>query len=212
MSWRKTPKHSIIVCHPSRDSFTCTVANRYALAAQRVRHEVVLRDLYAIGFDPVLKDAERPSANGSVLADDVERELALLAGSDIFVLIYPIWFGLPPAMLKGYVDRVFGAGFSHRAVREQMMHPLMTGKALLSFTSSGSSRAWLEEQGAYESLRTVFDTYIRHAFSLASARHVHFPTIVENSKKSYIDECLFEVEEEAREAAAALLLPSLDRK
>ena len=212
MNWRSRPKHSVIVCHPSKDSFTRAVADRYAFAVRAVGHEVELRDLYAIGFDPVLKDAERPSTQGSALAEDVGTELELLAGSDIFVLVYPIWFGMPPAMLKGYVDRVFGAGFSHRAVREQMMHPLMNGKALLSFTSSGSSRAWLDEQGAFESLRNVFDTYMRHAFSLASARRVHFDNIVEHAKRNYIDQCLFDVEQEARKAAADLLVPMLDRK
>ena len=211
MSWRRTPKHSVIVCHPSRTSFSCAVADRYAQAARRVRHDVIVRDLYDMGFDPVLKDAERPSSHGSVLADDVAAELELLAGSDIFVLVYPIWFGMPPAMLKGYVDRVLGAGFSHRAIRDQTLHPLMNGKTLLSFTSSGSSRAWLDEQGAFESLRNVFDTYMRHAFSLASTRHVHFDNIVEHSRKSYIERCLFDVEQEARRAAADLLVPALDR-
>lgn len=212
MGWHSKPKHSVIICHPAASSFTHAVADRYCLAVGEVGHDVVVRDLYAMGFDPVLKDAERPSARGAVLADDVEHELRCLAGSDIFVLVYPIWFGMPPAMLKGYVDRVFGAGFSHRAVHDRMMHPLMNGKALLSFTSSGTSRQWLDEQGAFESLRNVFDTYMRHAFSLRSAHRVHFSNIVENVKKSYAEQCLSDVEQEARKAAADLVLPSLDSK
>jgi NAD(P)H dehydrogenase (quinone) len=212
MSWRSNLKHSVIVCHPSQDSFTSAVADRYCAAVRAFGHDVVFRDLYEIGFDPVLKDEERPSSRGAALADDVCQELELLAGSDVFVLVYPIWFGTPPAMLKGYVDRVFGAGFSHRAVQERMTHPLMSGKALLSFTSSGASRQWLDEQGSFESLINVFDTYLRHAFSMASARRVHFSNIVENTKKAYIEECLFDVEQEAGKVAADLTLPLLDRK
>lgn len=58
----------------------------------------------------------------------------------------------------------------------------------------------------------MFDTYLRHAFSLASARRVHFPNVVEHDKKSYIDQCLFDAEQEAPKAAADLLVPTLDRK
>lgn len=212
MSWRSKLKHSVIVCHPSKDSFTRAVADRYCVAARKFGHDVVFRDLYSMGFDPVLKDEERPSSRSAALADDVSHELELLAGSDIFVLVYPIWFGMPPAMMTGYVDRVFGAGFSHRAVRARMMHPLMSGKALLSFTSSGASRQWLDEQGAFEALINVFDTYLRHAFSMASARRVHFSNIVENTKKAYVEECLFVVEQEVGKVAADLTLPVLDKK
>lgn len=209
MSRRGKLKHSVIVCHPSKDSFTSAVADRYCVAVRGSGHDVVLRDLYRMGFDPVLKDTERPSERNSALSDDISCELELLAGSDIFVLVYPIWFGMPPAMLKGYVDRVFGAGFSHRALRERATHPLLSGKTLLSFTSSGNSEQWLDEQGAFESLINVFDTYLRRAFSMAGAHRVHFSNIVENTKKAYVDECLFEVERQARQVAAPLVVAAL---
>jgi NAD(P)H dehydrogenase (quinone) len=205
MGERRKPKHSVIFCHPAATSFTQSVADRYCLAARQCGHEVITRNLYGMNFDPVLKDGERPSSHPYVLAPDVEHELELLSGTDVFVLVYPIWFGMPPAMLKGYVDRVLGAGFPHRAVRERTTHPLMSGKDLVSFTSSGTSRQWLDEQGAFQSLRKVFDTYLCHAFSLASAQRVHFPNIVEGTKKGYVEQCLFDVEQEARKACAKLV-------
>jgi len=207
MSKRRKPKHAVIICHPSRSSFTRAVADRYCLSVRLVGHEAITRDLYGIGFDPVLKDDERPAARPYALAPDVAHELELLSGTDVFVFVYPIWFGGPPAMLKGYVDRVLGAGFSHRAVRARMSHPLMSGKDLLSFTSSGESREWLDEQGAFESLRSVFDTYLCHAFSLASAHRVHFSNVVANTSKRYVEQCLFDVEQEAQKVCARWVDP-----
>jgi NAD(P)H dehydrogenase (quinone) len=128
----------------------------------------------------------------------VAEELELLAGTDVFVLVYPIWFGSPPALIKGYIDRVLGAGFPYGAVRDRRFHPLMAGKRLVSFTSSGTTRAWLEEQGALGSLRTLYDNYLRNAFSLEATEHIHFDAITEGLKKSFVDQNLFQVGETAR--------------
>jgi NAD(P)H dehydrogenase (quinone) len=59
-----------------------------------------------MNFDPVLRRGERKGRP----ARDVDQEWALLGKVDVYVLVYPIWFGAPPAMLRGYIDRVFGAG------------------------------------------------------------------------------------------------------
>src|SRR3546814_6867753 len=67
---------------------------------------------------------------------DVAEEVRLISGASVFVLIYPIWFGTPPAMLKGYVERVLGTGFSYRDVRENQENALLTGAHLLSLTRS----------------------------------------------------------------------------
>ena len=98
----KTYKHAIIACHPDEKSFTLAVANRYAEAVRAHGHEAIIRDLYRMKFNPVLKSAERRGRP----AKDVEKEWGTLGKVDVFVLVYPIWFGTPPAMLKGYIDRV----------------------------------------------------------------------------------------------------------
>jgi len=206
-SARRRFRHAVILAHPDPRSFNASVAERYAKTVTALGHEVVIRDLYRLHFDPILKDNERPTASDYMLDGDVAVELGQLEGVDQFVLVYPIWFGLPPAMLKGYVDRVFGAGFSFRALRDRRRHPFLTGNRLLSFTSSGTSRPWLEEQGAWLSLKTIFDDYLRRAFSLEAAEHVHFDSIVDDMKPRFVEEHLFKVEETAKRVCAALPRP-----
>jgi len=198
------PKHVVVLCHPESDSFNASVARTYCETVQALGQEAILRDLYRLNFDPVLKSHEQPGRTDFELSDDVAEELELLEGVDVFVLVYPIWFGTPPAMMKGYVERVLGAGFSHRAVRARQFHPMLSGNRLLSFTSSGTTRQWLEEQGAWRSLRQLFDGYLAHAFSLEGHEHIHFSAIVDGLKERFVNEHLEEVRQRAREICSIM--------
>ena len=197
--------HAVILCHPDPNSFNAAVARRYCETVRETGQTAVLRDLYQMGFDPVLRSDERPQTNDIVIATDVAAEIEEIRSADVFVLIYPIWFGTPPAMLKGYVERVFGAGFDHRAMREHKRHSFLADKHLLSLSSSGNSIQWLEAQGAWWSLRTVFDTYLSNAFGMKSNDHIHFPDIVDGLKQRWVDEELNRVSEIARKTCSRLI-------
>ena len=131
----RTPRHAVILCHPDPHSFNRGVADAYCAAVRKCGQDVVVRDFYAMGFDPVLKGHERPTGADFTPSPDVRRELDLLRPCDVFVLVYPIWFGTPPAMLKGYVERVLGAGVDPKSVRARAGTSFLAGKRLLSFTS-----------------------------------------------------------------------------
>ena len=167
-------KHAIIACHPLERSLTLALAERYAEAVRGHGHEALVRDLYRLGFDPVLKQAEREGEP----AADVVREWQALGEVDVFVLAYPIWFGAPPAMLKGYIDRVFGAGRRLGVMDEAPPESVLQGKHLVSLTLSGHMRAWLDERGVLESLRNLFDRYLGQVFGLPETHHYHFEGIV----------------------------------
>lgn len=202
---RKQSRHALILCHPESGSFNRAVADTYANAVRKLGHEVVLRDLYAMGFDPVLKAEERPTVENHRISPDVEREIELLRACDAFVLVYPIWFGTPPAMLKGYVERVLGSGIDPRQVEERSANSFLAGKRLVSFTTSAMSETWLNGQGQWLSLRYIFDHYLTHAFGMLPDEHVHFPNVTTGMPKLWADRHLYQVEEQARKTCAALL-------
>lgn len=197
------PSHAVILCHPDPNSFNASVAQTYCDTVRALGHEVFLRDLYSMNFDPVLKSSERPEAHGFAATRDVAAEMDVIRDADVFVLVYPIWFGTPPAMMKGYVERVFGAGFDFRAIRARETH-FMSGKHLLSLTSSGTSFQWLNEQAAWESLRNVFDRYLANAFSMASCEHLHVSNVVDDMAERFVREELYRVTEFARQTCARL--------
>lgn len=170
-------RHAVILCHPDPHSFNHGIANAYGEAVRSAGQDVVVRDLYAIGFDPVLKADERPTLAAPVRSPDVAAELEMLAGSDVFVLIYPIWFGSPPAMMKGYIERVLGTGARPDQVQKRQRTDLLGGKRLLSFTTSAASDVWLNEQGQEQGLRSVLDMYLVHAFGMHAQEHKRFDHI-----------------------------------
>ena len=196
----QTFKHAIIACHPEHRSFTLSVANRYAEVVRAHGHEVELRDLYRIRFNPVLRASERKGTP----TPDVTREWGHLGKPDVYVLVYPIWFGTPPAMLKGYIDRVFGAGRTRGMGGEGGSGELLAGKRLVSLTSSGSMRAWLAEKGVLGSLRTVYDRYFAEVFGFEETHSYHFDGVTAEIPEREIRMHLLDVEKAARDVMSRM--------
>ena len=170
-------KHAIIVAHPNIDSFNLTMARAYKASAERVGHRVEMRDLYRIGFDPRLGDREIPRPAGFKPAADVNAERASIGGADVFVFVYPLWFNSPPAMLKGYLERVFGMGFGY-GPGSGGVAPLLDGKRMVSLTSSGAPKDWVVKGGGWEALRTLYDEHFAAVCGLSVVDHLHFGEIV----------------------------------
>lgn len=194
-------RHAVILCHPADRSFNHSIAQAYCEEVARCGQETILRDLYRLNFDPVLRAKERPVEGGKP-SRDVAAELRELEECSVFTLVYPIWFGTPPAMLKGYVERVLGSGVTPQNVLLRNRVGFLTGKPLLSFTTSATRDIWLDEQGQVSSLRQVFDRYLAHAFGMQLEKHVHFGHILPGTNARFIDEYLYEVREEARRVCA----------
>jgi len=172
-------KHAVIVAHPNPHSLTCSVARAYAEAVDQLGHTAIVRDLYAIGFDPCLKAMEIPRPEGYEFAADVLHERALLADADVFALIYPFWFNAPPAILKGYIDRVFSMDFGYAPVVGGT-EPLLEEKRLISFSFSGAPDDWVRATGALQALTTLFDQHLSGVSGLRILGHVHTGRIVPN--------------------------------
>ncbi len=105
-------KISVILGHPRRTSLNHALA---AAAAERLRengHEVRQHDLQAEGFDPVLAPGEE--SDGAPLPPDVEAHCREIAEADGIVVVHPNWWGGPPAILKGWIDRVLRPGVAYR--------------------------------------------------------------------------------------------------
>lgn len=95
---------SVILAHPYEGSFNHALFRTTVDTFSRLGVKVFAHDLYVEGFDPVLTRAELGKAPTSDAL--VKRYSDELIESDILVFIHPNWWGQPPAILKGYIDRV----------------------------------------------------------------------------------------------------------
>jgi len=185
-------KHAVILAHPARKSLNATIARTYAEAVERLGHEVVLRDLYAMRFDPCLHAAEIPGPRAPKFRADVLRERELLADVNAFVLVYPLWFNAPPAILKGYIDRVFGMGFGF-GPGFGGTEPGLKGRKLLSFTTSGAPDFWMRDTGALGALMRLFDAHLGGTCGLTVLDHAHFGGMVSGIRQDAVDSVLSKV-------------------
>jgi len=170
-------KHAVILAHPARNSLNAAIAEAYQAAVEGLGHEVVLRDLYRMRFDPCLKASEIPGPKVPRFRKDVVLERALIADVDVFAFVYPLWFNAPPAILKGYVDRVFGMGFGFQPGFGGTT-PALTGRKLISFTTSGAPEAWMRDTGALSGLMRLFDAHLGGTCGLNVIDHAHFGGMV----------------------------------
>jgi NAD(P)H dehydrogenase (quinone) len=116
----------IVHAHPEAQSFNASMTRTAAETLAASGHEVLISDLYAMGFDPIsdrrnfttvhdasyyrqqAEEAHAAQVNG--FAHDIQQEMDKLFWCDVLILQFPLWwFGLP-AILKGWVDRVFASG------------------------------------------------------------------------------------------------------
>ena len=134
-------KHLIVVAHPVEDSFTMSVERDYLGESIRVGHDVRVHDLYRMGFDPVLS-AQELTEQSDVhvrMADVVIAQKDVLA-ADVVTVVYPLWWMAMPAMMKGYIDRVFSRGFAYET-QPGGVHGLLSGRRAVVVTVSAAPLA-----------------------------------------------------------------------
>ena len=105
----------VVRAHPVRESFLQTAGDRAVAALERGGHEVRQIDLYADDFDPRLSVEEwRTRHDPGMTRPQLARHVELLRWADHLVLVYPTWFGGFPAILKGWIDRVWMQDVAYR--------------------------------------------------------------------------------------------------
>ena len=134
---------SLILAHPEPGSFNHAIAQAAIEVLNTCGHQVWVHDLYAEGFDPVLPAGE--AARASVLPEAIAAHCREIAAADGIVIIHPNWWGQPPAVLKGWVDRVIRAGVAYAFVEgdsgEGVPVGLLRAKAAVVFNTSNTSAA-----------------------------------------------------------------------
>jgi len=131
---------SVILAHPESGSFNRAIAGTAVDELKRNGHVVSFHDLYAEKFDPILPREEIPKDIS--LPHEIEthcREIAEAAG---MIIVHPNWWGQPPAILKGWVDRVIRPGVAYQFLEgdkgEGIPEGLLKKKAVLVFNTSNT--------------------------------------------------------------------------
>jgi len=132
----------VILGHPNKGSFNHAIANTVIETLSNNGHEVFFHDLYEEKFDPILSGQEIPK--GVSLERIIKEHCNEISNADGIVIVHPNWWGQPPAILKGWVDRVIRAGVAYEFKEgdngEGIPIGLLKAETALVFNTSNTPR------------------------------------------------------------------------
>ena len=130
----------VILGHPTKGSFNHAIADTAVSKLRENGHEVIYHDLYAEKFDPLLLGEEIPKE--TELDPLIEKHCREIKEADGIIIIHPNWWGQPPAILKGYVDRIIRAGVAYEFLEgdggEGIPNGLLKAETALVFNTSNT--------------------------------------------------------------------------
>jgi putative NADPH-quinone reductase len=132
----------VVYCHPSPASLVAAARDRVLAGLAAAGAEVRIADLYAEGFEPEFSAAERADHRHPGVDPSIARYAQDLSWCDTLILVYPTWWGGQPAMLKGWIDRVWanGVAWSLPEGANRLRPGLRELRRLVVVTTHGSTK------------------------------------------------------------------------
>ena len=139
----------IVYAHPNPHSFNTALRDSAIDTLNRAGHSVLLSDLYAMGFDPVMSLAE---LKGDLSA--IQSEMEKVSWADLLLFQFPDWWYSMPAIMRGWIDRVFAFGFTYDD-QHSFENGLLLGKKALICMSVGSRQDYFQQAPERDLMRVL---------------------------------------------------------
>ncbi|MDW7693021.1 NAD(P)H-dependent oxidoreductase [Flammeovirgaceae bacterium SG7u.111] len=166
-------KHLIIYAHPNEHSLNGHLKKIVLDQLIQQRHEIKVRDLYQLNFNPVLSLEDIAGQRKGEVYEDVKTEQNCITWADSITFIYPIWWTGLPAIMKGYIDRVFSYGFAYR-YDQGIQKGLLSGKQAIIINTYGKSQREYHDLGMDKALELASDKGIYTYCGLEIRQHLFF--------------------------------------
>jgi len=183
---------SLILAHPDPNSFNHAIAKTAVEALVSNGHTVWFHDLYQEKFDPLLPAEEFPKE--ALLPIEIKRHCREIAEADGIVIVHPNWWGQPPAILKGWIDRVIRPGVAYEFLEEDQGEGVPNGllkaqQALVFNTSNTETKR--EKQAFGDPLESLWKNCIFDLCGVTDFYRRMFNIIVVSSdlqRKAWLEE------------------------
>ncbi|MGE8381532.1 Glutathione-regulated potassium-efflux system ancillary protein KefF [compost metagenome] len=166
-------KHLIIYAHPNQESLNGQFKQAIEKNLLQQKQDVIVRDLYILGFDPVLSLEDMTGQRKGIVNELIKNEQEYIKWADIVTFIYPIWWTGMPAIMKGYIDRVFSYGFAYR-YDQGIQKGLLTGKQAIILNTHGKSNEEYSTIGMDKALLLTSDKGIYTYCGFQVTEHFFF--------------------------------------
>ncbi len=155
----------LVFAHPRRSSLTGHVADAFAAAAAANGHAFEWADLARERFDPVLREADEPEWDDpdKIYSEEVRCEMRRVERNEATVMVFPVYWWSVPALLKGWIDRVWNNGWAYGARRFPQRRVWMIGVA-------GGTESGFAKRGYDNAMRTQLDVGVLDYCGVAERR------------------------------------------
>ncbi|MGC5325116.1 NAD(P)H-dependent oxidoreductase [Brevibacillus sp. SYSU BS000544] len=139
-------KVAIVFAQTGKTSFNHEILNRAQTTCDRLGLTYTVRDLYQMNFQPVFSEEDMRNVEQNKASGDIDEEQQVITDADTLLMIYPVWWWSQPAILKGWIDRVFTDNFAFRYEKNGPVG-LLKGKKAIVFTTTRESEKELKASG-----------------------------------------------------------------
>ena len=174
-------KALIIYANYKELSFTGAIRDELADTFHKNGHEVVIRDLYEIKFNPVLSKKDLESIENEIFPIDIMDEQKFIQWADLICFVYPIWWSGMPAILKGYIERVLVMGYAFEFVGDKAI-PKLNNKKVAIFNSTGSKMVYKNDEERH-ALKVITHDCIFGFCGMQVVEHKYFSSINKASEE-----------------------------
>lgn len=148
--------HLVIYAHPNPASFNHAILKEYTGELAALGHEVHVRDLYATGFDPVILQSDYDKINQGAPPEDIRLEQDFIRRAGIMTFIFPVFWAGMPAILKGYIEKVFSLGFAY-VFDGDRPRGILKGRKAVIINTTGGALNYYRKSNMLDNIRQTID-------------------------------------------------------
>jgi NAD(P)H dehydrogenase (quinone) len=183
-------KYLIIYSHPNTASFNHAIMETISEELIKSNKDFEVRDLYKIHFNPVLSAEDLAAIQNGAVPHDIKTEQDYIRSADTLIFISPIWWSSMPAMLKGYIDRVFSLKFAYDIPADGVIG-LLKGKRVFIVSTTGAAKEDYDKMGAFQIMNQSMDMAIFQFCGMEVIGHKYFssvPYVSDQDRKQMLEE------------------------
>jgi NAD(P)H dehydrogenase (quinone) len=144
---------------PRRDSYSGAVLDAFLAGLTEDGHTAEVADLYREGFEARFQSEDYSQFRGAAMPEDIRREQARVDRADALAFVFPVWWWSFPAVLKGWIDRVFSEGWAYN-FEPGMSRGRLRDRPTLLLGTGGSRESTYRKYGYGEAFRVQIDVGI----------------------------------------------------
>ena len=181
----------VVYAHPNPKSFNHAILESVGERLGELNRTYDVRELYALKFNPVLAGDDFAALQKGKLPQDIQTEQEYIRNAKTLLFIYPIWWFGMPAVLKGYIDRVFSYGFAYDIDPKIGLRGLLRDKKVMIINTTGGPEANYQKFGFNDALKKTTEVGTFELCAMKVVMHKYFygvPSVTDEARKAMLKE------------------------